>query len=310
MEKRIIQPNRLTTSKYEFSRIQKNIVYHIIGHIQDLMTRENYTYDEEKNIKFSIELSTLDPNRNYEQIKEEGRKLIGKVVEYDFINNKGRETNCITTLISAFKHEDKAKEISVVIPSTALPFLCYIGDGFTQYRKTIALSLNSNYSMRLYELCCKWSDKEGFTMSLNDLRKILNIENSYKQLSHFRVRVLDHAQKELEVKADVWFTYKLEKVKSRSFNVIHFKVFSNDLKKKVNMKDLYSKVYTKLSTLVPSDDNSATFHICDKIMEQGYLNRFYERLNELDDDLASGKLNGRTHLNATIRKILKEDYNI
>lgn len=310
MERKIIQPNRITTSKYEFSKIQKNILYHIIGHIQDSMTMINHIYNEDKNVKFTLKLSELDVNKNYSRIKEEGKKLIGKAVEYDFINSRGRETNCVTTLISSFHHEHKSDEISVIIPPSALPFLCYVGDGFTQYRKTIAISLNSMYSKRMYELCCKWIDKEGFTMRLEDLRKILNIENKHEKLVNLKKRVLDHAQTELEEKADVWFSYTLEKVKSRSFNVIHVKIHSNELKKKVDQKDLYSKIYVYISNVFPENTDGKPFHICDKIAEKGDLKRFYDRMIRLDDDLTSGKINGFAHFNRLVKKILKEDYNI
>ena len=67
----------------------------------------------------------------------------------------------------------------------------------------------------MYELCCRWADKGGFEITLVEFRKILFIEDKFKQIVQLKDRVLDMAQRELKESADVWYDYSLEKRESR-----------------------------------------------------------------------------------------------
>jgi plasmid replication initiation protein len=51
--------------------------------------------------------------------------------------------------------------------------LVELSSQFTTYSLSVAMSLKSKWSQRMYELCQKWQGTDGFRISVEDLRKTL-----------------------------------------------------------------------------------------------------------------------------------------
>lgn len=311
----IIQPNTVTNARYEFSKVQKNLLYHIIDKLQHRMNKKNIGEVEEV---FEIKIKQLNSDGHYDRIIKDLEEMRKKTVRYK-ITKDAKTWLVVTGLISAFKYEEDGnsdfneKKVKIYVSSPAIPFLCYIGSGFTVFQKTVALSLKSIFSKRIYELCCRWQDKGGFTMPLEEFREIMGVKNKFHTMSNLRRKVLDHAKKELLEHSDITFEYSLDRIKSRSFNFINIKINSNKIYKdptKGNTSELYRKVYGYLCQVYPKYIDGTAIEITDKMAQNDQLRTFHERLERLDDDLTSGKLNGTEHFSRLVKKILKEDYDI
>jgi plasmid replication initiation protein len=308
----IKQPNHISTARFTLSRLEKNIIYTIIDQLQKSMSRDiNRNYVEEE---ITIQLKTLDKNRNYKRIKTAIKSLASKQVEFELRipngNNPCRIQENVTSLVSGIKHELNSELISFIVPSAASRFFCYIGGGFTSFQKTIAISLTSNYSKCLYELCCRWIDKGGYHCTIKEFRYLMSIDNKYKQISHLRTRVLDDSKKELEKSADVYFSYTLNK-KGRVYNSISFKFHNNTNIGNNNgpvRSEHYANVYNFLNRYFPNyvDDKARVYS--DSIANSDELYTAFKRFGRLDDDLTTGKktkLDISNLLNTIILKELK-----
>ena len=306
--KPIIQPNHLSVAKISLTALQKNIIYIIIDELQKVMTKDINAIFEEQKIK--VEFKEIDSNNNYSRIKKATKDLASKSVEYDVIipnNGKTRRTN--TSLLSGIEHVLHSSYISFVVPSNACIFFCYIGGGFTSFQKTIALSLNSIYSKVMYEFCCRWIDKGGYTCSIDFFKEQLNISSKYKQVSHLRNKVLNPAKNELIKNADVFFAYSLSK-KGRKYSHISFKIIKNtnsDTSKFNGVRiEHYSFVYRFLNIYFPNYvDNKAQLY-ADLIVENGNARVAYERFKRLDNEYSLGKKSKSDITNLLTSVILKE----
>ncbi len=112
------------------------------------------------------------------------------------------------------------------------------------------------------------------------------------------------------------FEVDFEKVNSKSFNMINFKIFSDDAKEIVdNTTEWYKMVFLMLKnrTYYNATDNRAQV-VADTIRDQGQMRSAYEKLSRLDDYLTSGQYKNKPFtLENFIRmshKILKEDFGI
>ncbi|BDD13175.1 replication protein B (plasmid) [Fulvitalea axinellae] len=311
----LIQPNQVTNAKYSFSKIQKNILYHVISELQPRMTKGEVKMEE---TKITLKLRDIDTNRNYQRVIDECKKMMRKQISYVLNKDNGKSTIVLATTVAAVTHDHGSEEISFILPSYAMPFFCYYGAlGFTSYQKVLALSLKSTYSKRFYELCNRWKDKGGFTIPLKELREMLELENKYPKISHFRARVMDPAQKELQEVADVWFEYELSKFKSRSYNRISFKIFQRNAKgeavrkdpSKATKKEKYSYVVRFLYLTFPAHHSNKAVEITDALMKMKYLDEVYSRFMRLERDLNLGKKN-RADIERVTRFILKEDFEL
>ena len=282
----------------------------VLDQLQKVMSMDvNQNYIEQEIV---IELKHLEKNRNYQRIKEAVIKLGSKQVEYELRIPNGKKADRIqeilTPLIAGLKHEPHSENISFMVPSSACRFFCYLGGGFTSFQKTIAISLSSNYSKCLYELCCRWFDKGGYYCTIEEFRHLMMLDNKYKQISHLRVRVLEDSQRELKKKADVFFSYTLNK-KGKSYQSISFK-FHRNTKVKDHYRGVKSEqyifVYNFLNRFFSNQLDTKALAYSESIAEEGKIDKAYSRFLRLDDDYTSGRKTKVDIKNLLNKIILKE----
>lgn len=98
-------------------------------------------------------------------------------------------------------------------------------DFFTSYLLEQTASMDSIYSVRLYELLVQWvAAKQTPLFDLDNFREQLGVENhEYKRMGNFKLRVLDLAVKEINEKSDIKVSYSQVK-KGRTITGFKFKV--------------------------------------------------------------------------------------
>lgn len=305
----IIQPNRITNARYEWSAIQKNIMYLVIDALQSEMSYQPLLFDRGR--EYVLDLANITNAENYSYVFREAEDFIGRTMHYDWQGENGKMNDTTTTIIASVTRERGARFIRVEVPKMALPVLLYIGKGtgFTVMQKTIAISLKSKHSKRMYELCCRWADKGGFDMSMVEFRQMMCLEDQYTKVSMLQSKVINVAKKELKENADKWFEYKLEKVKSRSFNWIYCKVFTNDLKQKNAEKGVYPNVYNYLLLTFPPIISDKAMVVADKLADMQQLGAAWDKFRPLYEKYANGEMDAK-HIMNTTKLILREDFRI
>ena len=305
----LIQPNEITNARYDFTALQKNVVYMIYKELQSHLTKE-YLLDKDlfNNFVVSLPVAALAGERNHPKVIEAAKGLMTKPFQYDYDRGSKKYT-VATVLVHTAKHEHGSDTVELYVPFEALSLLLFIGKGFTIYQLPIALSLKSKHSKRIYELCCRWKDKGGFNMSLLELRQMMCLEKEYEEISMFRRKVLDTAKKELKENADVWFEYDVRKVKSRSFNWIYFTIFANDPRQRNAEKGVYPNVYNYLTLTFPPIINDKAMRVADALADMQYLSAAWAKFKPLYEKYASGEMDAK-HVMNTTKLILREDFAI
>ncbi len=217
----VIQPNRITMAKYEFSRYEKLVYYQMILQLQDKMGQPDLWG---ANIEFSIPVSQIDPDRNYRLIRNAFDALRRKDFTIDDPKNDYYFNGGLLNW-----GEVKGGIATISIAQKVLePIWDILKGGYTAYSVTVAFSLKSNYSMRFYEYCSRFKDTGHFHTTpdaLRDMLRILDVK-SYNNYGELKRRVIDVAQKELEElydkgQCDVKFTYTEKRVgKGRGGEVV------------------------------------------------------------------------------------------
>jgi plasmid replication initiation protein len=311
----IRKPNRIVTAKYNWSKEMLNVLYYIIDELSQKQSKTldmnlfgeteiKITYSKISNGKLDTEQVRniikrfSDPKRwiDYEEVKD---PVSGKIIEKS------------TVLISGMIHEKYSKEITIVVPSLAMPVLLYLGDGFAKIQKTIAFSLNSEYSKRMYELCVKFKDSQGFTYPIIEFKEMFGLKNKYKKLSALKAFVLNVAQKELKEKADVYFTFKSDRGKNRKLTKHEVLIFTiidknnpdNPIDRKGNI------VYTMLTIAFPVVESDKALTLFNQIQDHENYKNIEFRLLRLNDEFKEGSKTTQD-LKVLIPYILKHDFQI
>jgi plasmid replication initiation protein len=225
--KDLIQSYILTTAKYDYSVYEKRILYRLIEMMQD------YTKGKKLNRRYSITETLFgdkdvimptsaflkdEKDQNYSRIKEALLSLNKKVIEYEDSNTWGA-----FNLIERPEIDKIGDCVSFrVSPKIAQAFLDF-SKGFSKYELETAMSFESTYSMRFYELLS--GQKTPITYSISKLKIMYRIEDKYSLVSDFIRKVVVVAKKELDIKSPYSFEYKLNKAGRKIISITLYPVY-------------------------------------------------------------------------------------
>lgn len=307
----LVQPNKVTNARYEFSPAQEDILTLMIDAVQKHMTNEREIQTDlfgEPTISIDIE----DSNNKY-NFFQAALGMTEKRFEFEWTRSQDNKNIKTAGVLVTTVHDVKqTKRLELTINKWAIPYLVYWGKGVggTVFNKAVALTLKGEYTKRLYKLCKRWEDKGGFSMSLQEFRLMMKLEKKYSKLAELRRWVLESSIERMKDGADVYFTYSLDKIGgSRSYNQINFVVHGNNKRKgKKEKTDLYVLVYNMLCFAWPNYESSKAQEICDRIAENpDKFEELYRRMKKLKDEYDSGEKT-REDLNKLIKHIIKNDY--
>jgi plasmid replication initiation protein len=122
------------------------------------------------------------------------------------IKKDGKEFN-YNWVITAI-YEDNKGRITLQLHPELKGFFLELKEKFTSYQLENVVRLNSVYSIRIYELLKQYERIRKRKLTLEELRYFLGIEkDKYIQYGHLKNKVLLVAQKEINEKTDIQFTF-------------------------------------------------------------------------------------------------------
>lgn len=204
----IWQDNALTVARYEMTETEKNILYMVVAsvHKDDAPT---------KKYKVSVkEMAEVTGSKGLmlEAYKQATRKLLGRVFETTLPDGDLLQA----TFISSARYKKGTGIIEIGLSDEVRPFYIHLHSKFTKVQLAAAISLNSAYAKRIYELLCMFKNMKDktFRRNLTELKTMLGIidpktgQDSYAKWTHFEKKVLDVSSREINGHTDVTFTYK------------------------------------------------------------------------------------------------------
>lgn len=222
----IYQSNRITTGAFQgFGLLHTKIFIAIIKSLQEAIKAELNGLDWQQmklfdqvtkdTIQVKLHLKDIASANHYGDVLKAAKELMQLVLQLKKNNSKQDFVSFRTlftgvdapvkiegkTVLKIHVLKDVAKEIIAIDRNK---------DGkttnFTKFIYETAMASNSKYTARIYILISSWKIKGGFYITMEDLRRVLDIEEKeYVNFSDFNKRILLPAQVELEGKADCWF---------------------------------------------------------------------------------------------------------
>lgn len=204
----IFQDNVLTLARYEMTEAEKNILYMVVAQIKkDDPPAKMY----QVSVKEMAEL-TGSKELMFEAYKQATQKLISRVFVTTLQNGDVLQAGFIASAL----YRKGTGTIQIELSQMVRPFYVDLNTRFTKMQLAAAISLNSAYAKRIYELLCMYKNMKDktFKRDLVDIKSMLNIVNSktgkdsYPTWTKFQKNVLSVASKEINGHTDITFTYK------------------------------------------------------------------------------------------------------
>lgn len=251
--KLVYQSYILTAARYELSVYEKRILYCLVELAQSEVDGKgvadfvgakvstNLFGDKDVSLPIRYILADDDDN-NYTQAKNAFRSMTRRLLEYE-----DDKVWSITNFIERVNLEKKRGYVNFRVAPIIWSVILDFTKGYRKFELKTAMSLRSVYAMRLYELMS--GQKTPLHYTVEDLRKMLRVENKFKKVSDFEKRVLAVAKKELDEKSPYSFTYDAMVEPSRGrtgMKVVGYALYPQFIHKNVDMdlekKSLIAKV--------------------------------------------------------------------
>lgn len=213
-------PNKLILAKYNTSSTQRKIIYSILMQIEKVM---EYTLPND-DPEFDIPKSLVMDGKSDSYIKKVCLDLCKKEILLNE-DDPNVEIDVIMPFrrIISLKNEDI---IHVRLDRTVAGIFYEIKKGYSKIDYQSALSLTSYHAQKLYEIFSMkingYEDGETamWYTTIDEVKKILEIEGKYKEGNDFKKRVLETTKSQLE-NTDLEISYDLEK-KGKRFHFLTF----------------------------------------------------------------------------------------
>lgn len=212
--RQVVQSYIATTAIYDFNVYEKRVLYNLVkiaqGELEGKrigcsLCRIEHKFPEFYMITLPISCFLIDgKDKNHARIKDALISLHQKTFTY----KDDTIWECFSIIANPVI-QLRSSEVSFIVNSKVWDVLLNFSSGFSRYDLDVAFSLESPYSMRLYELLA--SQEEQITYSISNLKRIFKVEDKYHYTKDFIKRVIEQAKKELDAKSPVTFTYFPEK---------------------------------------------------------------------------------------------------
>lgn len=218
----------IMNSSYDLSLEEQKIILTLASMVQP-------TDEEFKPYKFRIndfmELLGVDTKTKYTEIPKITKELMKKVFEI----HEG-DTLIQTAWLSSATYKKGSGIVELEFSPKLKPYMLHLKEKFTQYKLANILSMKSKYSPRMYEFlkCNEFKNQNYMEIEVDELRKLLKVENIYTLYADFKRKIILKTQKELKKISDISFEFEELKT-GRKVTAIKFHIKS---KNKQNTKSI------------------------------------------------------------------------
>lgn len=299
----IVKANKLIEARYDLTLNEQKIILYATSQID--RDKGEFNFIELDINEFTELLDTK--GKRYEEIRNIARELRKKEI---IINTDDKEY--ITGWISSITFRKNTGKIKIRFDDDLIPYLLQLKSRFTRYPLKNILYLKSKYSIRIYELLKQYENIGKREFELEELRKILFIEDQYNRIYDLERFILEPVKNEINEYTDIIIDYEKQK-KGRKISGISFTIEAKDLQDKIYIEYLnefydIKEMQIKMGLLEENFNAKQVMNIYEKAIEKmgnENINPFeYIRLNYLNiKDKARNKY-------SYLLKALENDYSV
>lgn len=234
----IVKSNQvIQKSRYKLSTQQQKLILYMISKIRPTDTEfKEYIFD----LKDLCQILNVNiQGSNYLKFRDS----IQKIADTSFwLKIDGKDK--LYRWLDDIEIEQNTTTVKVKFDEDLKPFLLELKNSFTQYQLENVICFDSKYSFRLYEILKSYSFIGKFTISVNELKQKLLIENQYERFTIFKSKVLNKAIEEINSYTDLNITYNLIR-QNRTITDIEFEIYESIMNLKRNEQNRKNKLNDK-----------------------------------------------------------------
>ena len=231
----VVKSNNLIQARYDLNLNEQKIILYAVSKLD--RSKDNFNIIPIEVKKFYKLLGTS--TERYTELREMIIKLREKtlIIETD-------EGEIITGWISSLEYKRDKGIIELEFSHKLIPYLLQLKKQFTRYQIKNILYLSNKHSIRIYELLKQYETIGERTFTIDEIKKILLLENQYSRFSNFENWILKPTMEEINEHTDILISYEKIK-KGRSIEAIKYSIkpkkvndYEKFLEETYNIKDM------------------------------------------------------------------------
>lgn len=222
MQKYVVKDNALIDACFDLSLAEYRIL--LLGMVvaREHESLDTFTPVEIRGLDYAQQFD-LDRSTAYESLADASKTLLKRT--YSFKDTyRGKEAVSDVHWLTQATYVSSDGLVVLYFTHQTINLISRLEEHFTRYHIDQVSKFKSKYSIRLYELVIKWlENKKTQKYAIEDFREKMGLSNEYKQMSDFKINVLDKALKEINDYSDINLKYKQFK-KGRVITDFQFEV--------------------------------------------------------------------------------------
>ncbi len=271
----ILQDNALTTARYEMTETEKNLFYMVVSQVKR---------EDPPTKMYQVSVKEMALLMGSEELKFEAyRKATERLNARIFKATLSNGNYFHGSFIASAEYKKGTGTIEIELSQKVRPFYIDLSERFTKIQLAAAISLNSAYAKRIYELLCMYKNMKDktFRRNVTELKTMLGIidektgKDTYPDWTKFKNNVLEIAAKEINGHTDLTFTYEPQygskQGRGRKPVVeIEFEVFHQTQKASVQVNTLRERLISQFRLRSDQADEVLAVHSAEVINKQLY----------------------------------------
>lgn len=223
----IYKANDLVEAGYRLSLAEQRMIVLSLGQIDSRNLNQKHVTIYAKD--YAKQWGVNEDNA-IREIKQASKRLFERYITL----KDDDETRKFRWIQETVVHHKGEGRVSFTFSDRILPFLFELDFklGFTKYELLSVSGFSSVYSFRLYELAVKLLGMKNQLVELDEIRRMLQLEDKYQEMREFNRKVLNPALNDINEKSDLLLTLDPVKRGRRVF------AFRFNVAKKAKMKDV------------------------------------------------------------------------
>lgn len=231
IQNKVTQDNALIEASYSMTLDEKRLLIAAISRLDpESKAWLKGIAEVEISVKEWVSLYSISDKDAYQRLNRASIRLFHRYVRIYGDNKKGKDIRWIQSR----EYDEGCGTIRIVFAGVILHYLTGMVDQFTSYDLLGVQGLKSIHSIRMYEVACQFKSVGHRSLTLEQIKNMLDLGDSYPRWVDLKKRVIDRACKEISEKSDLELTYTMIK-QVRSVVGIKLKI------KKKKQMDLFAE---------------------------------------------------------------------
>lgn len=216
--------NELVNARYKLGTVEQKMVIALAAHI----TKDAKHFEQcSVSAKDLASFMGLDAKSAYRQIKKAADALVKSSLSFEWYkDDKATKKSWMkASWFDYIYYDAETVTLNFRFGSVIEPMLLELVKGYVESEAKPTMKFKHNASYRFYNFAVEWhgiKPNEPHTVSFDDLRKMLEMEDLYKQFGGFNQKILKPSINEINKLTDYHMDYKQDKAGRRVTDITFF----------------------------------------------------------------------------------------